>query len=119
MSITWNRKPLTFAVPQVGRTALLPQQAAIGTEARIYRLNEDVFIVSAKALGAKPGTGRSCRVVRGEQTGFWRIQRALGATYGKPISTFSPQHLRSALGLAVIDTTVEYVIERDDLERDE
>lgn len=115
MSITWNRKPLTFAVPQVGRTALLPQQAAVGTIARIHRLNETTFMVSANAMDGKPGTGRMCRVQAKDFPNghIWTVQRDEDGTWSKPLGSFTDRHLRSALGMAVTDATVEYVIDRD------
>lgn len=116
MSITWNRKPLTFAVPQVGRTALLPQQAAVGTMARIKRVNEDYFNIQAGHVDNGGISGSHVAIVSACTLGGgvegWQVERKENHGYIR-LATFSKQHLRSALGMAVLDATVEYVIDRD------
>lgn len=113
-------RPLTFAIPQVGGTAILPQQAALGTVAKIRRTNDGYFVVAVVAAPGATQDAQICvaSVSRCEHGGGqgWLVERKTAGTYAK-LATFSDRHLRSALGYAVMDTTVEFVIDRDDLER--
>jgi hypothetical protein len=114
-------RPLTFAVPQVGATAQLPQQAALGTVARIRQTNRGYFTVIAQGttLGERRYyTVRAAGPVdEGTPEGYWVVERPRTTTGGEWVkgyekaAQFKPSHLRAALAWAVRYVTADWIIE--------
>lgn len=115
-------RPLTFAVPAVRKPpALLPQQAALGTVARITQPNTGYFVVSVS--GTELGEQRFYTVRAAgpadEATpeGYWLVERPRTnrtrewvSGYAKA-AQFKPTHLRHALAWAVRYVTADWIIE--------
>jgi len=118
-------RPLTFAVPQVGAAgALLPQQAALGTVARIRQTAPDYFNVTVQEHGNPTGEIRLYIVRKHVEdgTGAWPKGKAswvveTPSTRGElgyhTLTAFngSPERLRVALGWAVRYLTADWIIE--------
>jgi hypothetical protein len=112
---TNTARRLTFATPAVGATALLPQQAAAGTMARIKQTAPGYFNVAVQAI-----TGGELRyyVVRWhEARKQWIVtapaQLKSGRTVGgyDLMQAFRNDHQRDALEYAVRYLTVDWVNE--------
>lgn len=117
-------RPLTFAIPAVGASALLPQQAALGTVARIKQVRPDYFNVSVKGT---PDAAQEARwfIVRKhveDGTGAWPKGKASwvvevpnpDAAPGYLMLTCfngTPERLRAALSWAVRYVTADWIIE--------
>jgi hypothetical protein len=117
-------RPLTFAVPAVDRVALLPQQAALGTVARIKQVRPDYFNVSVRGIPGEPQEARWFIVRRHVEdgTGAWPKGKAswvveVPRSDAEPgyvmLTCFNgtPERLRVALAWAVRYVTVEWLNE--------
>lgn len=117
-------RPLTFAVPAVDHVALLPQQAALGTIARIRQVRPDYFNVSAKGMPGAPQEGRWFIVRKHVEdgTGAWPRGKASWAVEAptpdmepgyRTLTVFNgtPERLRVALAWAVRYVTADWIIE--------
>lgn len=114
MYLTNTARPLTFAIPAVGATALLPQQAAAGTIARIKQMAPGYFNVAVQAV---EGGELRHYVVRaagrfedGTTEGYWIVERP-GQDGHEKVAQFKPSRQRLALEYAVRYLTVDWVNE--------
>jgi hypothetical protein len=111
-------RPLAFAVPQVGAAgALLPQQAALGTVARIRQTAPDYFNVTVQEHGNELGEIRfyivrkTSGLIAGGRGG-WVVERpGVFGEHFPVMATFRPQRLREALAWAVRYVTADWIIE--------
>lgn len=118
MAAKLTARPLTFAVPQVGAPgSLLPQQAALGTTARIRQTAPGYFNVMVQEHGNALGELRLYIVRKAvafeEATteGYWVVERPTASLGYEKASQFKPSHLRHALGWAVKQVTADWIIE--------
>lgn len=111
-------RPLAFAVPAVGAAgALLPQQAALGTVARIRQTAPGYFNVAVQEHNNERGEIRfyivrqTSGLIAGGRGG-WVVERpgTDGASF-PVMATFRPHRLREALSWAVRYVTADWIIE--------
>lgn len=113
-------RPLAFAVPGLGRTAILPQTVALGVVVDINRRNEDFFNVAAGDVHDPMVEIRFYNVRRvtrdDERPDGWIVERPVSArsrSYGEyeVVAQFRPEHLRAALGFAAVNVAADWIIE--------
>lgn len=112
---TNTARRLTFAVPALGATAILPQQAAAGTVAKIKQTGPAYFNVTVQAVGG--GEIRFYIVRWNEAIDRWVV--AAPGRWGRPLAhggyevleRFRPERQRDALEYAVRYLTVDWVNE--------
>lgn len=111
-----NAQPLSFAIPALKGTAILPQTVALGVTVKIVRPNQRYFGIHADHFGPGPVNvaGRLASVWWDAEHARWAVERC-DPEGNRILARFREEHLRAALGSAVIDTAVEYVIDRDRL----
>jgi hypothetical protein len=114
--LTYSHRPLSFAVPAVGGTALLPQTVALGVFVKVKRSNEGYFAVSASDTYGTGNLGRMGSVSWDPESERWAVDRFTPGGEGyRTFARFRPEHLRQAVATAIVDTATEYVLDRDDL----
>lgn len=112
--LTYSHRPLSFAVPAVKGTAILPQTVALGVTVKVVRPNEKYFGIHAEGFLPESVAGRLGSVWWDEANGRWAVERwENGET--RVIARYRQEHLRQAVATAIIDVACEYVIDRDEL----
>jgi hypothetical protein len=116
LTYSQNAQPISFAVPAVKGTAILPQTVALGVTVKVVRPNERYFGIMADHFtpGRVQVPGRLGSVWWDAENQRWAVERAELSGH-KVIARFREEHLRQALVTAIIDTACEYVLDRDDL----
>lgn len=111
---TNTARRLTFAIPALGGTAVLPQQAAAGTIAKIRQTGPAYFNVTVQAVG---GGHVLFYIVRWHEVKQRWIVAAPGTSVRSPrgqyevLQSFRPERQRDALEYAVRYLTVDWVNE--------
>lgn len=116
--MTHSYRPIPFAIPALYGTAILPQTVALGVDVTVKRSNDKYFLVMAKGSRHMPivAGARKGSVWWDEENQRWAVERHV---FGEPmqvIARFRDVHLRQALLTAVVDTSSEYVLDRDALD---
>lgn len=105
---TNTARRLTFAIPALGATAILPQQAAAGTIAKIKQTGPAYFNVTVQAIGG--GEIRFCILRWAEMKRQW-ILAVPGLRGYQVVEAFRSDRQRDALAYAVRYLTTEWVNE--------
>lgn len=112
---TNTARRLTFAIPALGATAILPQQAAAGTIAKIKQTGPAYFNVTVQAVGG--GEIRFYVVHWAEVEKRWMVTapghwgHRLAHSGYLVLQAFDAEHQRKALDYAVRHLTADWVDE--------
>lgn len=114
MRYTTSNQRLTFAVPAIGATAILPQQASVGTIAKIKQTARGYFNVAVQAVEGGEirfyVVRQAGRFEQGTTEGYWIVERP-GLGGHEKVAQFKGSRGRLALEYAVRNVTVDWLDE--------
>ena len=102
-------RQLTFAVPAQGATAILPQQAAAGTVAKIKQTGPGYFNIVVQAVGG--GSELRFGILRWNEVQRKWVLTMPGLRRYQVVESFQSDRQRDALAFAVRYVTEEWVTE--------